>query len=108
MAPVNVILIRGVDNFLAVCAGGDIFHFEVSGREQFRCAAAGGDGVQVNPASTFPRKNNAIANCPDQLILRDHFVEDAAAACIGVPKLLALAGGSVGDSNGPGLSFATR
>ena len=108
VAPVNVVLIRGVDNFPPVFTGGDIFHFEISRREQLCRAAAYRSGPQVKPAAALPGKHDAIVRGPDELIFGDHFVIDAAAARIGVPNFLAFAGRSVSDANGPRLAFASR
>jgi hypothetical protein len=38
--PIQIILIRGVDYPLLVCAKNNVFHIKVAGREQCRCAAA--------------------------------------------------------------------
>src|SRR5271169_3179366 len=105
---VNIILIRRIDNYLPIRAGGHIFHFEISRREGLCCAAASGKGPQMNPSAAFPRKNNAVASGPDQLILRDNCMKYAAAACVRAPNFLAFACCRVGDSNGPRLPFAIR
>src|SRR5579863_3466295 len=108
VAAVNVVLIRRKNDLLAVRAGGDEFHFKIPGREKFCSAAVRGEGIQMNPAAALPRKNDAVAGGPDQLILRDYFVENAAATSVRAPDFLALAGCGIGDSNRPRLSFTLR
>src|SRR5579864_299514 len=106
MAAVNVILVRRIDDGLAVRACRDKFDFEVSGREKLRSSAICGNGIEMNPSTALPRKHDAIAGCPDQLILSDNFVKDAAAAGVGVPNFLAFARCGVSNVNGPRLAFA--
>ncbi len=59
----------------------------------------------MNPSAALPRENDAVADCPNQLILGDNFMKDAAGACIRVPNLLTFTGRSVCDSNGPRLAL---
>src|ERR1035438_7813538 len=57
----------------------------------------------MHPTGAFPGKNYAVGRAPEQLIVGDHGVEGAAGANGCVPKLAAISGIDVGETNGPGL-----
>src|SRR5271163_230198 len=88
VAAVNIVLIRGVDNFLPIRARGDVLHFEVSRREKFRGPAGDGNRPKMIPPAALPRENDTVARSPDQLIFGNARVIDAASARIGVPDFL--------------------
>src|SRR5579859_730584 len=93
---------------MPVLACSYIFHFKIARRQQLCGTAANWNRVQVKPSGTLPRKHDAIASCPNQLILGDSFMEDAACARVSVPNLLPVARCGFRDSNGPRLALAPR
>src|ERR1035437_8710028 len=106
MAAVEVVLVRGVDNFAAVLRVGDVLHFELAGRKQDRGATLrydgvevrhtlGGDGVEVRPAVALPREDDAVAGGPGQLAIGQHRAKTTAPSRRGHPDL---APGAVRDA----------
>src|ERR1700677_1675592 len=55
----------------------------------------------MQPAVFFPRKYQAVAGTPENLIAGDHRVKGAARTLVTVPNLSAHAGGGVGHADRP-------
>src|SRR5438132_1236236 len=108
VAPIEVILIRRVDDLASIGRKGDVLDFELTRREQLRFAAVDGDRIKMRPAVLLPRKHDAIARGPNDLVLGHDAAIDAAVAFIRAPDLATVAGGDVGDADRPRLPRAYR
>src|SRR5207244_12398438 len=104
----DVFLIRAVTDGLAVQGDADVLDLELTRCEEHRRAAARGDRVQVRPAVLLPRKHDAVAIGPDELVGAHDLPEHASPAGGGTDHLARLAGGHVDDAHRPGRAFAVR
>src|SRR5579885_1578065 len=108
MSPVNVALIRGVNNRLMIGALGHVLDFELA-RRQKRCRSAlCSHGVKVSPSVLLPRENNPVPCSPEKIIFGDDFTKHASAAFVGSPNLLNFLGIEIVNVNRPGRSCASR
>src|SRR6185437_3803531 len=103
MAAIDVPLVGGDDRFTGVVVDRELVDFEFAGGEEAGWPAVGRDCIKVQPPVFFPGEQDAAGRRPRQLPIRNHWMEDAAHAGIGAPKLSAGAGGGIGDTDSPGL-----
>src|SRR5205085_5566138 len=84
----------------------NVLHFEIPRSEEGRGPTLYRHRIEMLPAIALPRENDAARRTPKKLVLRHHWVEDAAGPILRTPDLPA---GSVGDgchTNGPGIARA--
>src|SRR5439155_3387612 len=85
VTPLDVVLVRAEHDRRPVGAHGHVLDLERSRREQRGPTAVDRDRVEVCPAILLPGEHDAVARCPPELILRDHFTEHAAGPRVGDP-----------------------
>src|SRR5260221_10726544 len=109
MAPVEIVLIAGIDEPCAIGREHGAESFRLTRRQEARRAARGGNGIEPDPAGRFPGKEQLIAGGPDQA---DRTVENisapAADAGLGGPHLPPFAGRGIRDPDLPGNALAVQ
>src|SRR5262249_40165886 len=101
MAPVDIVLVGGVDNLLTIRGVRDVLDFEFAGGKKRRGTALHRDGIEMTPAVLFPWEHDAAAIGPGKLLLGFESVEDATPAGIGLPDLTAVPIRNVRDADSP-------
>ncbi len=108
MAAVDVALVRVEDGPTPVPAHRHVFDLELARCEQPGVTAGCGNRVQMQPAVTLPRKDDAVAVAPAQLILGNDAAKGAAPTRLGPPDFPARTARHVGHTDGPGLGRPAR
>jgi len=75
--PIDVALVRGIENAGAVGREGDVLDLEVAGRQERRLATGDGHRVEMRPAVRFPREGDPVAGRPQKLLSGAEPAEDA-------------------------------
>ncbi len=108
---IAAVLIRRINNALAIRAEGNMVHFELAGRQQCGRSALPRHRVQVCPATALPRKDDFSVRAPPQLARAGGLVENASRTAVCVPHLAALAGLRIRYADRPwllGFAHPTR
>src|SRR5580704_18038228 len=104
MPPVDIVLIRGIDHFLAIRAQCRFEDLKISGCEEFRLSSLRRNAIQVEPTGTLPGKHDAVIGAPKQLALSRNFMKQAAGSLICLPWSLSSTCNRVANPDRPGLS----
>jgi hypothetical protein len=109
MAPVEIVLVAGIDEPCAIGREHGAESFRLTRRQEARRAARGGNGIEPDPAGRFPGKDQLIAGAPEQADRTvEQLAEAAADAGLGGPHLPPFAGRGIRDPDLPGNAFAVQ
>src|ERR1700744_539892 len=99
-------LVRGIDDALAVHAERNMVHFELARRQQRRLAAIRWHRVQARPAAALPGEHDLSIRTPPQLARAVGLVKDASRAAFRAPHLASIAALRISHADRPGLPLA--
>src|SRR5690242_4446124 len=102
MAPVNIVLIRGVNDRAIVVRYGDVFHFEFARSEERRAAAASWNGIQMVPAVLLGSEDDSVSHEMERFVFRK--VGKGTDKFLGaMPDGARISGSRIGNVNSPGI-----
>src|SRR5690348_5532625 len=100
MTPVNVVLIRRVNDRAAVARYHDVFHFKFAWSEKRSRATGGGNGIQMVPAVLLGSEDDSVSREMEGFVFRE--IRKRAGEFFGaMPDGARLAGCRIGNINGP-------
>ena len=101
VAAIDIVLIGGKQHLAAIARKRDVLDFEIARREKLRASAVGRNRIQMEPAVALPRKHQAIAVCPEDLVRRLDAAKRTAGTFFGMPHRAAYAAGRIRYPNRP-------
>src|ERR1700678_2138984 len=102
MPPVDISLVRRINQRTAIRTEHGMFHFEVTRRQQRSRSAANRHGVKMQPSIELAGKDDPLAHCPEKLVFHCESAKVAALSGCRLPDLTALSRLRVCNANRPG------
>src|SRR5581483_4844434 len=87
---------------------GNMLDFPFARRQLCIAFAGGRHAVEMAPSTQFPRKNEPVIRCPEELLIRLNAMKDAAWSWLGTKDLMTKAGPCIRDSDRPRIAFTAR
>ncbi len=108
MSPIDVALVRSEDDLAPIVRERRVLDLELARRQERRFPSGGGNRVELCPSVLLPRKDEAIALRPQDLVLCDHLPKGAPSPLVRAKDGATVAGLGVGDADGPGKRYPLR